>query len=124
DQTFENLLCFHTHYCQMKIKYQFSLFFLVTTTVVVFIVSIVIYYYTKKMILNEKYTHLESISEAKETGLKDIIQSKFETVGVLNKIVQSNSKVDQENQKIAPIDEGYIGPIKRYKEALKSVLNF
>lgn len=108
----------------MKIKYQFSLFFLVTTTVVVFIVSIVIYYYTKKMILNEKYTHLESISEAKETGLKDIIQSKFETVGVLNKIVQSNSKVDQENQKIVPIDEGYIGPIKRYKEALKSVLNF
>jgi len=107
----------------MKIRYQFSLIFLVTTLIIVFISSAIIYYKTKNMILEEKYAHLESITQTKETRVKAIIKKKLETVNVLSRTVQANSIIDPTSLKISPKDQSYIAPIKRYKDALHSVKN-
>lgn len=104
----------------MKIKYQLCIFFLISSALLFLIASTVIYHYTKRQLLEDKFSLLESISETKKIRAEDLIQKKFETINVLKRIIQTNSKTTGEN-KVAPKDEGFIAPIKRYKNDLKSV---
>lgn len=107
----------------MKIRYQFSLLFLVTAFIIIFISSAIIYYNTKNIILEEKYAHLESITQTKEIRVKAILKKKLETVNVLSRTIQANSIIDPKSLKIFPKDDSYIAPIKRYKDALASLKN-
>lgn len=64
----------------MKLGYQQFLLLFITTVLVTLIYSLTIYETQKDALIKEVFSHLESVSEAKENRLKGIIESRKELV--------------------------------------------
>ncbi|MBX9850370.1 MAG: sensor histidine kinase [Cytophagaceae bacterium] len=107
----------------MKIKHQFVLLILLITFFIISTISILLFYYGKKMIMEETYSHLESLSATKEIRINDIVRKKIEMVNFLNNVITTHINWTEFNTDDSTESKNLFLPLQAYLYQLPSIKN-